>query len=352
MAVTVRGSVVSNQAGGTVTGNMSIVVPSATVLGDYLLLLLSCNKDTVTPAAGWTLLQNGSSASLAHQSILYGRVATATDVGGHTYTWNLSNTTAAPDVAVCWAFGNVDTTKVVSAKGAEDTTSPATTPAVTTTVPSLMVHLVADRLGSTPAVTWTYPGSRTKTEGTNDGTTGYTASGAPDTATLSTSGSQSGINITGSASPSTSFAYQVGLGSLTTVVPAGDNSTNVIETTAIVASTPAADVSGLTADTATAAVTITGADVSGLTTDLAGVRIADSDAFSGNESMHVLAGGATLVFASDASNQAAETVGPMVIKDGDTMSMPDGLQSAALGIQGILPPGPRIVRIGQSTTTG
>lgn len=350
MAVTVRGSVVSNQAGGTVTGNMSIVVPSATVLGDYLLLLLSCNKDTVTPAAGWTLLQNGSSASLAHQSILYGRVATATDVGGHTYTWNLSNTTAAPDVAVCWAFGNVDTTKVVSAKGAEDTTSPATTPAVTTTVPSLMVHLVADRLGSTPAVTWTYPGSRTKTEGTNDGTTGYTASGAPDTATLSTSGSQSGINITGSASPSTSFAYQVGLGSLTTVVPAGDNSTNVIETTAIIANAPGADASSLTADTAFATANFTVGDASGLTADVASVRVPVTDAIGSTEATRVTSGGTVIAFASDGATGTDLVNNVVVSGDTDTGGSLDNLQTSIVGIQGPYPIGPRVIYILPSST--
>lgn len=348
MSVTVRGSVVSNQAGGAISGNMSITVPTATVLGDYLLLILSCNKDTVTPAAGWTLLQNGSSASLAHQSILYGRVATATDVGGHTYTWNLSNSTAAPDVAVCWAFGNVDTTKVVSAKGAEDTTSPATTPAVTTTVPSLMVHLVADRFGSTPSITWTYPGGRTKTEGTNDGTTGYTASGAPNTATTVATGSQAGINITGSASPSTSFAYQVGLGDGLVAVPAADGSTNIVENAAVSANVPATEIAG-SIDTAFASANVTPTGETGNGLDVATIRLVVADSGAGDEALHVVSGGSTIVFASDQAG-SAEGVAPLVIRDGDTGGSQDSLQTALTGIQGPYPPGPRVIYVLPSST--
>ncbi len=347
MAVITRGSVVSNQTGGSISGNMSITVPSATQTGDYLLLLLSCNKDTVTPAAGWTVLQNGQAASLAHQSILYGRVATATDAGGHTYTWNLSNSTAAPDVAVCWAFGNVDTTKIVSAKGAEDSTSPATSPAVTTTVPSLMVHLVADRRGTTPSITWTYPDG-TKTEGTNDGTVGYTASGAPESSTTNATGSQSGVNITGSASPSTSFAYQVGLGDGLVAVPAADATVNIADTAVVQANVPAAD-TGTGVDTAFASAIVAATTDTGAGSDLATIRVGDGDTAASTEANKVLSGGATIAFASDSAT-SVEAVGPMVIRDGDVGGAADDLQTSFVGIEGPYPPGPRVVYVLPSTT--
>lgn len=346
MAVTVRGSLVSNQAGGSISGNMTITTPSATQTGDYLLLLLACNQDTVTPASGWTQLQNGVSSGTSHQSFLYGRVATATDAGGHAYTWNLSNSTAAPDVAVMWAFGNVDTTKIVSAKGAEDTTSPATTPAVTTTAPSLMVHLVADRRGTTPSITWTYPDG-TKAEGTNDGTVGYTASGAPESATTNTTGSQSGVNITGSASPSASFAYQVGLGDGLVAVPASDGTVNVIESATVVATISGTDTATGT-DSATSSQNLVATD-SGSGTDGARVAAAGADSAIGSDDLHIVSGGATIVFAGDVGSSIEGTL-PLVIRDSDTGGAPDNLQTASTGIQGPYPPGPRVVYVLPSST--
>lgn len=347
MAVTVRGSLVSNQAGGSISGNMTITTPSATQTGDYLLLLLACNQDTVTPASGWTQLQNGVSSGTSHQSFLYGRVATATDAGGHAYTWNLSNSTAAPDVAVMWAFGNVDTTKVVSAKGAEDTTSPATTPAVTTTVPSLMVHLVADRRGTTPSITWTYPDG-TKAEGTNDGTVGYTASGAPESSTTNTTGSQSGVNITGSASPSASFAYQVGLGDGLVAVPAGDGTVNITDSAIVQANVPSADTAAGT-DSAFASAIVGATAESGAATDTAKVTVKASDAGASDEALHVVSGGSTIVFATDQAS-SSEAIGPMMIRDGDTLSGADVLQTSTVGIQGPYPPGPRVIYVLPSST--
>lgn len=348
MAVIVRGSLVSNQAGGSISGNMTITTPSATQTGDYLLLLLTCNQDTVTPAAGWTKLQNGVSSLTSSQSILYGRVATATDAGGHAYTWNLSNSTAAPDVAVMWAFGNVDTTKIVSAVGAEDTTSPATSPAVTTTVPSLMVHLVGDRRGSTPSITWTYPDG-TKAEGTNDGTVGYTASGAPESSTTNTTGSQSGVNITGSASPSSSFAYQVGLGDGLVAVPAADGSTNIVENAIVQANVPAAD-TGVGVDSAFASAIVAATTDTGGAVDTAKVAVKVADFAASDEANKVLSGGATIVFASDQA-AGSEAVAPMVIRDNDDAYALDVLQTALVGIEGPYPPGPRVVYVLPSTTS-
>lgn len=339
MAVTTRGSQVSGQAAGASSGSFTITVPSATVTGDYLLLLLSTNLDTVTAASGWTLLQTGASGSVPWQARLYGKVASATDAGGNTYSWNLSNTTAAPNVAVMWAFGNVDTTKIVSAKGAEDTTSPATTPTITTTVPSRVVHLVADRRGSTPAITWTYPAG-TKVEGTNDGSVGYTVSGAPAVATT-TAGSQSGINITGSANPSASFAFQVGLGDALVAVPASDSSSNIIEAATIVATVPAADTAA-GVDTTTVTVPISVSDtVTGVDTEV--IRESAADTAASSEAVKVLSGGSILAFANEQSTSAEAAT--IALVENDSATAADVLSTATIGIQGELPPGPRIVRI-------
>lgn len=339
MAVTVRGSLVSGQAAGTSSGNFVISTPSSTVAGDYLIILLSTNKDTVTPPSGWTLLQNGQAASLAWQSFVYGRVAPAS--GTQTFTWNLSNTTAAPNVAVCWALGNVDTSHIVSAKSAEDSTSPVSTPSITTTVPSLCLHMLADRRGSTPSLTWTFPAGYTKTEGTNDGSVGYTVTGAPGSGTVA-AGTQSGISLTASANPSTSYGYQVALGDALVAVPAGDISSNIIENASVSASVPVGD-TGAGTDTAFVKVPLSVADT-GSGTESATVLVADGDAGASSEAVGVVSGGSTIKFGSD-SAVGSESVAPMVIQASDALSVADTLQTATVGIEGPYPYGPRVVYV-------
>lgn len=212
-AVYLRGSVVTGQAAGTVTGTWAVSVPTQTQVGDYMLIIMTTNADTVTKHASWTQLQQTQGVAVTtHLTSVYGKVADANDVGGFTYNWTVSGTTAAPDVAVCWSFANVDSTKVVSAVGTEMTTAGAkTTPSVSTTVPSLMVHGATCRMGGATAAAFTYA-SGTKTEGTNASAVAYTASGAPADAMTTVVGSQAGISVTPSLTPTTGYPLQIGLG--------------------------------------------------------------------------------------------------------------------------------------------
>lgn len=209
--VFLRGSQVSNQGAGTVSGNWTVTVPSSCKRGDYLILVMSTNADTVTAGSGWSTLQHQLASANPFDTWIYGKVADATDDGGNTYTWNTSNTTAAPVVATMFVFANVDSTKVVSAVSAESASQNVTTPSVSITVPSLMMHARCSRQGSATAVTFTY-GAGTKTEGTNAGSVAYTASGSVETAMTYTTGSQTGTSANGSAAPTASFSYQIGLG--------------------------------------------------------------------------------------------------------------------------------------------
>lgn len=338
MSVIVRGSAVSGNGAGTSSGNFTISSPSATQTGDYLVIALTTNKDTVTPPSGWTQLQNGQSSSLPSQSFVYGRVSPGSGV--QNFTWNLSNNTAAPNVAVCWAFGNVDTGHIVSAKNAEDTTSPTTTPTVTTTVKSLMLHIVCDRYGSTPSITWTYPGGFTKTEGTNDGSVGYTASGGTNGNTVN-SGSQSGVNITGTANPSTSFAYQVGLGDALVQVNGADTTTNIIESAGVQATLVGAD-TGSGAESASLVIPVATNDP-GSGAESATARVFADEPLSSTEAVKVVSGGSTLAFANDAVGLT--DAASIRLTAGDTGGSADVRQTATIGIQGPLPLGPRIVFI-------
>lgn len=209
--VKLRGSQTSNTGVGTVSGNWTVTVPSATKKGDYLILVMSTNADTVTAGSGWSTLQHQLAAANPFDTWIYGKVADANDDGGNTYTWNTSNTTAAPVVATMFAFSGVDSNKVVTAVSAESASQNVTTPSVSITVPSLMMHARCARQGSATAVTFTY-GTGTKTEGTNAGSVAYTAGGAVESAMTYTTGSQTGTSANGSAAPTASFSYQIGLG--------------------------------------------------------------------------------------------------------------------------------------------
>lgn len=251
-------------------------------------------------------------------------------------------------ISGCITTGSpVDASAVTDQSGSSTSAVSATGITTTAADDMIFVYVCAGNTNTTVSG-WTNSNLVSLTERTDDGTTpGFGLASATGSKTTAGAIGTTTATLSSAQFPVT-WVFGLKAGSSTSTVNGADNSTNVIETTNIVATTPAADVSGATADTAVAAVTVTGADASGLTGDLAGGRVADSDAISSNESMRILSGGATLVFASDVA-LAAEGVGPMAIKGSDTMSAPDALQSATLGIQGPLPPGPRIVRIGQST---
>lgn len=185
-------------------------------------------------------------------------------------------------------------------------------------------------------------------ERTDDGAaTGYSmavATGGKTTA--GATGTTTATISTGSAFPNT-FVVGLKAGSGTTTVNGTDSATGT-DTAAVQALAPGAEsATGADVGTVTSPVSTTDGATG---VDVGTVRVQAVDSGSSDDTTHVLAGGATLVFAGDAGS-GVDTVGSVVIPNGDTFVAVDLLQTATVGINGPLPPGPRIVRVGQSTTT-
>jgi hypothetical protein len=209
----VRDVALTGQAHGTYSGSISIAAPLNTQRGDVMLLFLSTNKDTTTQPGGWAQKQNGVSATLAHQSFLYAKVATAADEGGASYTWTVAGTTAAPVCAIVYAIGGVNST-ITTSIGTEDTgVGPFTSPSVLTPGgPSLRIHFAASRTASTTPLVLNWSTGRTKFEVTNPGTSvSYTASSAQENGiTYGGSGGGQSNSVT-SGTNTTIFEYQVAM---------------------------------------------------------------------------------------------------------------------------------------------
>lgn len=165
-----------------------------------------------------------------------------------------------------------------------------------------------------------------------------------------TSAGSTGTSTCSWASATTFLAVTMALKSNSIATVNGtDGTSNIVDTAAVQANVPAAD-TGNGVDTATVTAPVAAADTAG-GVDLGAVKVSGAvDVGAWDETTTILAGGATLKFASDTAG-SVEGVAPLVIKDGDTFVSVDLLQTATVGINGPLPPGPRIVRIGQSTTT-
>lgn len=253
-------------------------------------------------------------------------------------------------ISGCIATGSPIDAVAVTDQTSGSTNSVSAT-GITTTLADDMVFVYVCAGNSSRTVSgWTNANLASFAERTDDGaSTGYSmavATGGKTTA--GATGTTTATVSTGSAFPMT-FVVGLKAGSGTSTVNGADGTTNITDTAVVQANVPVADTGGL-ADTATVTAPVSTADT-GAGTDTAKVTVSGAaDTGASDETVHVLSGGSTLVFAAD-SGAGSEAVGSMVIKDGDTCVAAEILQTAYLGIQGPLPPGPRIVRVGQSSTT-
>lgn len=254
-------------------------------------------------------------------------------------------------ISGCIATGSpVDASAVTDQSGGS--TSAVSATGVTTTAADDMVFVYVCAGSSNTTVSgWTNSNLVSLTERTDDGTTpGFGLAAATGSKTTAGAIGTTTATLSSAQFPVT-WVVALKAGSGTTTVNGTDGSTNIVDTAIVQSNVPVGDLGG-GLDSATVTAPVAASDIGG-GLEASTVRVvATTDGGSGDESVHVLSGGSTLVFASDATNQATEAVGSMVIRDGDTGLAADLLQTATVGVNGPLPPGPRIVRIGQSTTTG
>lgn len=253
-------------------------------------------------------------------------------------------------ISGCIAAGSpIDGVAVTDQTGGSTNSVSAT--GITTTAADDMVFVYVCSGNSSRTVSgWTNANLASFAERTDDGAaTGYSMAVATGgKATAGATGTTTATISTGSAFPNT-FVVGLKAGSGTTTVNGADGTSNIVDTAIVQANVPVAD-TGALVDTATVTAPVAAPETAS-GADSATVRVSGAaDTGAWDEATTILAGGATLKFASDAG-ASSEAVGSMVIKDGDTFVAVDLLQTATVGINGPLPPGPRIVRVGQSTTT-
>jgi len=173
--------------------------------------------------------------------------------------------------------------------------------------------------------------------------------------TLSSVSTIKGSSTTGTPG-ATSFGVTVSTSSLAALglleillpgnsnISAADTSTPTADNATVKGTIPGAD-AGAGTDTATVTVPLPVSDA-GSGTEVATVNVAGAaDTGSSEDNVSgILSGGSTLKFGTDAAS-SSEATAPMVIRGGDAGVAADILQTATVGIQGTLPPGPRIVRI-------
>lgn len=252
-------------------------------------------------------------------------------------------------ISGCISTGSPIDATAVTDQSSGGTTSVSATGITTTAADDMVFVYVCAGNVSTTVSAETNSNLASFAERTDDGTAqglgmaiatgGKTTAGATGTttATLSTTG--------------TPVTWVIGLlaGSGTSTVNGADGSSNIVDTAIVQANVPGAD-TGAGVDTATVTAPV-GAGDTGAGVDTGKVLVSGAaDSGAADEATTILAGGATLKFASD-SGSSVEGVAPLVIKDSDAFVAAEALQTATLGIQGVLPPGPRIVRIGASSTT-
>jgi arylsulfatase A-like enzyme/PKD repeat protein len=156
-------SVVAYRAGTRKTANatkLPVTVPAAVRAGDALLLVVSANRTdaTLTVPAGWTRLQQVTDGTL--QSVLWWRVATATDPGSAVTV--TASVTTKTDVQLLAYSGAAASPVAAYATGTEPATTAAhKTPTVSVAAPgSWVVQYWADKTGT--ATGWTAPATATR----------------------------------------------------------------------------------------------------------------------------------------------------------------------------------------------
>src|SRR3954471_24473742 len=97
---------VENGSGST---SIAMTVPSGVAAGDLLISSVNAGgTGVITAPAGWTSLVTG--AGTGHYGTLHYRVATAADVAGASYTWNLGTSRKATGGII--SYVGVDTSSI------------------------------------------------------------------------------------------------------------------------------------------------------------------------------------------------------------------------------------------------
>lgn len=135
---------------GSTSGNATVTQVDGVAVDDYMVATLVTNNDTITPPSGWTLLYTDTAPVNAWRTLYYSKWVVSADVSAANYSWNVSNTTAAPSIILLSMFRNVDFINPVNTSAVTTGTTAGTVNAadVTLTVPSAVIHLVTQRRSS------------------------------------------------------------------------------------------------------------------------------------------------------------------------------------------------------------
>ena len=145
----------------TTNATQRITEPASVTAGDQLLLFATSNTVTsvATPPAGWTLVGTRQS-STDTQTLLYSRVATASDAGSQqTIIYSASTKAVLTLLAYSGTKVNPNALQVVASAGETVNRAAHTTPAVTVpTDGAWVVSYWADKSSATTS--WTLPASQ------------------------------------------------------------------------------------------------------------------------------------------------------------------------------------------------
>jgi hypothetical protein len=144
--------------------SVTITKPTGTVDNDVMLAGLSCDGGSITPPAGWTLVQSLPSTDADQIFEVYRKVAASE---GANYQFNLSGVFEVVGAIV--SYSGCDTTTPVNQSseraGGSDEADPQTVVATAIT-PSvndcMIVYFGSVDLTNTATVTWTHPGGYTE----------------------------------------------------------------------------------------------------------------------------------------------------------------------------------------------
>jgi hypothetical protein len=139
--------------------SISMTVPSGVAVGDLLVADVdAAGTGAITPPGGWTQLINA--AGFTTYSNVHYRVATAADVAGASYTWNLGSTRKAAGRMTSYVGVNTSTIGTPATTGNSTGTS-ITFNSVTTPAANSMVLLGAVALNGSGTETLTPPAGTT-----------------------------------------------------------------------------------------------------------------------------------------------------------------------------------------------
>jgi WxL domain surface cell wall-binding len=182
--------------------SITMTVPSGVAVGDLLIADVdAAGTGAITPPANWTQLINA--AGFTTYSNVHYRVATAADVAGASYTWNLGSTRKA--VGRMAAYVGVDASTIgTPATTGNSSGTTITFNSVTTPAANSLVVLGGVALNGSGTESLTPPGTATTrfnvaTSGTGSQLRSYTGDFVKATAAATG-------NLTGTISPSNAWA--------------------------------------------------------------------------------------------------------------------------------------------------